>query len=48
MGKITKTIAVRMVGTEDIRDLSARLAANRFLVQASTGNTSVKTGTPFG
>ena len=30
--------------TEGIRDLSAKLAANRLLVQASTGNTSVKTG----
>jgi rhamnose utilization protein RhaD (predicted bifunctional aldolase and dehydrogenase) len=30
--------------TEGIRDLSMRLAANRLLVQASTGNTSVKSG----
>jgi len=30
--------------TEGIRELSARLAANPLLVQASTGNTSLKTG----
>jgi ribulose-5-phosphate 4-epimerase/fuculose-1-phosphate aldolase len=33
-----------MANTGGIRELSARLAANRLLVQASTGNTSVKDG----
>jgi rhamnose utilization protein RhaD (predicted bifunctional aldolase and dehydrogenase) len=36
--------SVGMADTEGIRDLSGRLAANRLLVQASTGNTSVKAG----
>ncbi len=35
---------VEMADMKSIRALSAKLAANRLLVQASTGNTSVKTG----
>jgi rhamnose utilization protein RhaD (predicted bifunctional aldolase and dehydrogenase) len=39
-----RACSVELADTEAIRDLSARLAANRLLVQASTGNTSIKVG----